>query len=179
MGPNRAVMVRGTTVRDPGPVRLGLPGGERTIFIGGTDHEVGFERVFSARRNCRAGALRGALVLGLALAPLAASADIGAARTILSGLDNPRGLGFAPNGALYVLEIAQGQVPPFRPPSIGRGAGRLKRQCPGGAPEVLLDGLTWAAGVAIGPDGAAYITNYSAYIDPGEVLRLPLTACHP
>ena len=81
--------------------------------------------------------------------------------------------------ALYVLEIASGQVPPFPPPppSPGLGVGRLVRQCPGGAPEVLLGGLTFATGVALGPDGAVYLTNKGTSSTAGEVLRLSVTAC--
>ena len=84
---------------------------------------------------------------------------------------------FDAGGALYVLETASGQVPPFPPPNPGLGAGRLKRQCPGGAPTVLLNGLTFPGGVAIGPDSAAYITNFGTSATGGEVLRLPLTPC--
>lgn len=86
---------------------------------------------------------------------------------------------FDHGGALYVLEIASGQRPPFPPPSPGLGVSRLLRQCPGGGREVLLDGLTFAAGVAIGPDGAAYLTNFGTSPAGGEVLRLPLTPCQP
>ena len=84
---------------------------------------------------------------------------------------------FDTGGALYVLETASGQVPPFPPPSPGLGAGRLKRQCPGGAPTVVLDGLTFPGGFAIGPDDAAYITNFGTSATGGEVLRLPLAPC--
>lgn len=86
-------------------------------------------------------------------------------------------LAFDTGGALYVLETASGQVPPFPPPSPGLGAGRLKRQCPGGAPTVLLDGLTFPGGFAFGPDDAAYITNFGTSATGGEVLRLPLSPC--
>ena len=78
---------------------------------------------------------------------------------------------------LYVLEIATGQVPPFPPPSPGLGASRLVRQCPGGAREVLLDGLSFATGVALGPDGAVYLTNKGTSPNAGEVLRLSVTQC--
>lgn len=78
---------------------------------------------------------------------------------------------------LYVLEVARGQVPPFPPPNPGLGASRLVRQCPGGAREVLLDGLSFATGVALGPDGAVYLTNNGTSPNAGEVLRLSVTAC--
>ncbi len=86
-------------------------------------------------------------------------------------------LAFDAGGALYVLETASGQVAPFPPPTPGLGAGRLKRQCPGGAPTVLLDGLTFPGGFAIGADDAAYITNFGTSATGGEVLRLPLSPC--
>ena len=40
-----------------------------------------------------------------------------------------------------------------------------------------MEGLTWSAGVTIGPDDAAYITNRSTFTGTGEVLRLPVTPC--
>jgi hypothetical protein len=82
-------------------------------------------------------------------------------------------IAFDAGGALYVLEAIRG-VPPFPP---GFGVGRLVRQCPGGARSDLLTGLTFPAGVAIGPDGAAYLTNRGTSPSDGEVLRLPLTPC--
>lgn len=59
----------------------------------------------------------------------------------------------------------------------GVGNGRLLRKCPGGDATVLLSGLLFASGVAIGPDGAAYLTNKGTSATDGEVLRLPLTPC--
>lgn len=76
---------------------------------------------------------------------------------------------FDAGGALYVLEVLPGGGPPSPP-------GKLVRQCPGGARSDLLTGLTFPGGVAIGPDGAAYITNRGTSPN-GEVLRLPLTPC--
>jgi hypothetical protein len=103
--------------------------------------------------------------------------DGGSVTTFASGFTAIVDLTFDTGGAMYVLEVASGQVPPFPPPSPGLGAGRLKRQCPGGTPVVLLDGLTFPAGVAIGPDDAAYVTNRGTSPTNGEVLRLPLTPC--
>jgi sugar lactone lactonase YvrE len=99
--------------------------------------------------------------------------------TFASGLTAVVDVAFDAGGALYVLETASGHPGPFPPgpPQPGLGAGRLKRQCPGGAPELLVDGLTFPGGVAIGADGAAYITNFGTSATAGEVLRLPLSPC--
>jgi hypothetical protein len=86
-------------------------------------------------------------------------------------------LAFDQGGALYVLETASGQSTPFPPPNPGMGRGRLVRQCPGGDRAVLLDGLTFPGGIAIGPDGAAYLTNNGTSPVAGEVLRLPVMPC--
>jgi hypothetical protein len=98
-------------------------------------------------------------------------------QTAVSGLTAVVDVTFDTGGAMYILEIASGQVPPFPPPNPGLGAGRLKRVCPGGSPTVLLEGLTFSSGVAIGPDDAAYLTNFGTSPTAGEVLRLPLTPC--
>lgn len=108
---------------------------------------------------------------------LRVSSDGSSITTYASGFTAIVDLAFDAGGALYVLEIASGQSTPFPPPAPGLGAARLKRQCPGGSPTVLLEGLTFSSGVAIGPDGAAYLTNNGTSATGGEVLRLPLTPC--
>jgi hypothetical protein len=97
--------------------------------------------------------------------------------TAVSGLTAVVDVTFDAGGAMYILEIASGQVAPFPPPAPGLGTSRLLRKCPGANPVELLGGLFFAAGVAIGPDSAAYITNRSTSATAGEVLRLPLTPC--
>lgn len=105
--------------------------------------------------------------------------DGSSATTFASGLTAVVDVAFDYGGALYILETASGHPGPFPPgpPQPGLGAGRLKRQCPGGTPELLLDGLTFPGGIAIGSDGAAYITNFGTSPNAGEVLRLPLSSC--
>lgn len=55
----------------------------------------------------RAALLACGTALTVTLVPAAANADASAA-TVATGLDNPRGLEFAPNGALYVAESGRG-----------------------------------------------------------------------
>jgi len=86
-------------------------------------------------------------------------------------------LAVAADHALYVLEVGAGQVPPFPPPNPGLGIGRLVRQCLGGAQEVLLEGLDSPVGVALGPDGAVYLTNHGQSPTDGEVLRIRPAPC--
>jgi hypothetical protein len=38
----------------------------------------------------------------------------------------------------------------------------------------MTEGLVAPGGVAIGPDGAAYVSNYSVFSGKGEVVRIQL-----
>jgi hypothetical protein len=105
------------------------------------------------------------------------SSDGGSIETFASGFAAVVDLAFDTGGALYVLEVATGQSTPFPPPNPGLGNGRLLRKCPGADPTVLLSGLDFSSGVAIGPDDAAYLTNHGTSATDGEVLRLPVTPC--
>jgi hypothetical protein len=59
-----------------------------------------------------------ALAVGVAAAlGLAGNAPAVAVETVMSGLDNPRGLAFAPNGALYVTEAGVGGPPDIPHPN--------------------------------------------------------------
>lgn len=111
---------------------------------------------------------------------LRVESDGSAISTFAAGFTAVVDIAFDAGGALYVLEVARGQQAPFPPPppNPGLGIGRLLRQCPGNStPEVLVTGLDYARGLAIGPDGAAYFTNHGLSPTLGEVRRLPVTAC--
>jgi hypothetical protein len=54
----------------------------------------------------------GAALLVTLLTPVVASAHQGGVTTIATGLDNPRGMAFTPDGALYVAEAGKGGTAP-------------------------------------------------------------------
>ncbi len=120
------------------------------------------------------GAIYVGLLTGFPFVPgsarvLRVASDGSSVSTYATGFTAIIDLAFDAGGALYVLQV----IPGGGPPSPG---GKLVRQCPGGAPTELLAGLVFPGGLAIGPDGAAYITNRGTSPN-GEVLRLPLTPC--
>lgn len=93
-----------------------------------------------------------------------------------SGFTNVLDVDFDEDGNLYVLEItANGML-------SGDPTGALIRVTPGGFRSVVAsEGLFMPTGLAIGPDGAAYMTNYSIFPSSeiegpptGQVVRLQL-----
>src|SRR5690606_22340968 len=61
---------------------------------------------------------RSLLALGLSLLPVLAAADVGDAKTIASGLSNPRGIAFTASGELYVAEAGMGGPGPCIPSPV-------------------------------------------------------------
>ena len=104
---------------------------------------------------------------------LRVSSDGSSITPYVTGLTAVVDTAFDTGGALYILEVASGQAgpPPFNP---GLGIGRLLRKCPGASPpEVLLAGLFFPSGIAIGPDGAAYLTTWVSRRSPAKCCACP------
>ena len=92
-----------------------------------------------------------------------------------TGLDNPRGLEFAPNGHLYVAEAGRGgtsstqglcpQVPPPIGPFTGGYTGRISRINPAGQRHTVVDRLPSAqtsplsGSDVLGPSAVAFVRN--------------------
>lgn len=74
-------------------------------------------------------------------------------------------IAFGPRGELYVLENASG---PFF-----SGPGRLIRVAPNNGPRtIIVDTLNRPTSVAVGGDGAIYVSNFGTSVGIGEVLRI-------
>jgi hypothetical protein len=89
-----------------------------------------------------------------------------------SGFTNISGLAFDAVGTLYVLEMGQGFAGPGGPPLAPPG--RLIRVGNDNAKTAVHSGLFYPGGLAIGPDGAAYVTNFGIVPGGGQVLRISL-----
>lgn len=90
---------------------------------------------------------------------------------VYSGFTNIIDVTFGPDGSLYVLEIAQNGIPNFG------GGGRIVRVEPDGTQTVVLSGpqyLFAPGGIAVGKDGALYVTVGSISSTAGAVIRVEL-----
>jgi hypothetical protein len=80
-------------------------------------------------------------------------------------------IAFAPDGSLYVLEIAANGL--LEAELNGDFAGALIKVAPDGTrTTVASEGLVLPGGVAVGKDGYVYVTNYSTFPGMGQVLKI-------
>ena len=79
-------------------------------------------------------------------------------------------LAFGPDGSLYVVENATGPFPP--PPPFAPNSGRLSRVNSDCSVTLVLAGLNRPTAVAVGADGAIYVTNNGVTAGAGEVLMI-------
>jgi hypothetical protein len=95
----------------------------------------------------------------------------GPAQVVATGFTHIVDLTFGPDGSLYVVEIAKnGLLAAF---DTNDWTGALIRIAPNGTRTELVPGvLTAPGGVAVGSDGALYVTNNSIYSGTGEVIRI-------
>jgi hypothetical protein len=143
------------------------------------------------QRSLRALALLGAAALTASVAsPVVASSSAGssaAPEVIASGLNNPRGLTFAPNGALFVAEAGLGGSGPcFESPegdSCFGHSGSVTRIGKAGQRRVLTGLPSFAAeadGTAgIGPSDVAFGKNRRMYVTVGLGLDLDFSKTLP
>ncbi|HZM90966.1 MAG TPA: ScyD/ScyE family protein [Blastocatellia bacterium] len=98
-------------------------------------------------------------------------ADGGTPEVYAEGFTAIVDVAFGADGSLYVLEIAKhGLLDAF---IFNDWGGALIRVAPDGTRTEIAEGtLTAPGGVAVGPDGALYVTNNSIFSGVGEVLRI-------
>jgi len=86
-----------------------------------------------------------------------------------TGLEQVLGLARR-NGVLYALEMSS------TPGGPTPGTGAIVRVRRGAAPETVVSGLTFPTGIAVGPDGAFYVSNQGFGFGAGEgqVLRITI-----
>jgi hypothetical protein len=125
-------------------------------------------------RGARRGTLSVLLACGLLLT-MAGPAAAAATRVVMSGLDNPRGLAFGPEGALYVAEAGRGGPGPCFVPPLRGGLGcygptgavsRLWR----GKQERVATGLpsyVSLTGEATGPHDISFLGRGGGYVTTG------------
>lgn len=92
---------------------------------------------------------------------------------VLTGLTTVIDIRFDWAGRLYLLEASTGNTP--QPPFLVPGSGRVLRLTYAGL-EVVAEGLTFPTGMAFGPGGDLYVSNYGFGVGPlgglGEIVRI-------
>lgn len=98
-------------------------------------------------------------------------ADGGTAEVFAGGFTSVIDVAFGPDGSMYVLELARNGL--FAGFILGDWTGALIRIASNGTRTEIAPGtLTAPGGVAVGPDGALYVTNNSIFSGTGQVVRI-------
>ncbi len=82
------------------------------------------------------------------------------------GFTNIMGVAFAPDGSLYVVELAHDGLLAAQGLPMG---GLWKVPAGGGTPELITDALPAPGGVSVGTDGTVYVTTCALCADGGGV----------
>lgn len=86
------------------------------------------------------------------------------------GLTNVIALAFGRDGGLYALQISKGGLLAAEKDGM---AGSLVRIAPNGTQTTILSkGLVAPSGLAVGRDGALYVSNYGVMAGQGQVIRI-------
>lgn len=90
--------------------------------------------------------------------------------TAFTGFTNIIDLAFDEHGMLYVLQVSSNGLAS----AMGPGSGLLLQVDPatGERSTIASDGLVFPGAVAVGPDGALYVTNHANAPGGGQVLRI-------
>jgi hypothetical protein len=97
----------------------------------------------------------------------------GEAEVYAEGFTNIIDVAFDADGNLYVLEMLAGGLLNADPETPETLASRLVMVAPDGTQTTVIDsGLTFATGLAIGPDGSQYISNFGLMPGMGQVLMI-------
>ena len=98
----------------------------------------------------------------------------GRKRVWARGFTNIIDIAFARDGSLYVLEFTKEGLLAADPSDPSSFAGALYRVSRDGRRKWLVsdEGLTTPGGVAVGPRGQVWVSNYSVFPDAGQVVKL-------
>lgn len=101
----------------------------------------------------------------------------GEVTTYAEGFTNIIDVSFDAEGNLYVLEMTAGGLGNASPDDPASIASRITRVAPDGTQEVVVDvdeGLFFATGLTVGPDGALFVSNFGVMPGMGQVVRIEL-----
>jgi hypothetical protein len=121
-------------------------------------------------RRTRVAALAGAAVLACAMA-----APAGAATVVADHLNNPRGLEFGPDGALYIAEAGKAGTTCLDPETCAGLTGSIVRVSPGGLVKRILTGLVSVGG----KDGSFTVGVDDVSVSPGGRVVTVATSAGP